>query len=49
MGRLSLGKNVGPTDKKTSRKHTPTGDSLGVSTPLSPVEVIKKPPVIPQK
>ena len=49
MGRLSLGKNVGTTDKKTSRKHTPTGDSLGVSTPLSPVEVIKKPPVIPQK
>ena len=41
MGRLSLGKNVGTTDKTTSRKHTPTGDTLGAVT-ISPVEEIKQ-------
>ncbi len=48
MGRLSLGKNVGTTDKTTSRKHTPTGDTLGAVT-ISPVEEIKQPRVVPQK
>ena len=48
MGRLSLGKNVGTTDKTTSRKHTPTGDTLGAVT-ISPVEEIKQPRIVPQK
>ena len=48
MGRYSLGKNVGTTDKKSSRKHTPTGDTLGAVT-ISPVQEIKEPQIVPQK
>ena len=48
MGRYSLGKNVGTTDKKSSRKHTPTGDTLGAVT-ISPVQEIKEPQLVPQK
>lgn len=48
MGRYSLGKNVGTTDKTSSRKHTPTGDTLGAVT-ISPVQEIKEPQIVPQK
>ena len=48
MGRYTLGKNVGTTDKASSKKHTPTGDTLGAGT-ISPVEEIREPQLVPQK
>ena len=48
MGRYTLGKSVGTTDKGSSRKHTPAPNTLGQAT-VSPVQEIKQPTVVPQK
>ena len=48
MGRYTLGKSVGTTDKGSSRKHTPAPNTLG-QVSVDAIPEIKQPRVVPQK